>query len=52
VRSDPKHYFVPPYVGYRGWVGVTLDNEPDWDEIERIVADVYAMVASPKVKRR
>jgi hypothetical protein len=21
VRSDPKHYFVPPYVGYRGWVG-------------------------------
>ena len=52
VRSDPQHYFVPPYVGYRGWIGVTLDNEPDWDEVERIVADAYALVASPKVKRK
>jgi predicted DNA-binding protein (MmcQ/YjbR family) len=52
VRSDPKHYFVPPYVGHRGWIGVTLDNDPDWDEIERILADAYELVASPKVKKK
>ena len=23
VRSDPEHFFVPPYVGHRGWVGVS-----------------------------
>ena len=48
VRSDPKHYFVPPYVGYRGWVGATLDNGPDWDELERIIADAYALVAAKR----
>jgi hypothetical protein len=48
VRSDPVHFFVPPYVGYRGWIGATLDNDPDWDEIERIIADGYAIVARPR----
>jgi len=48
VRSDPKHFFVPRYVGYRGWVGVTLDNAPDWDQIERIVRDGYDDVARKK----
>ena len=48
VRSDPKHFFVPPYVGYRGWVGVTLDNAPDWEEVERIVRDGYDDVARKK----
>jgi hypothetical protein len=51
VRSDPQHYFVPPYVGYRGWVGATLDDDPDWDELARIIADGYALVAAPKTKR-
>jgi predicted DNA-binding protein (MmcQ/YjbR family) len=46
VRSDPVHFFVPPYVGHRGWVGATLDNDPDWEELERLVADAYALVAS------
>jgi hypothetical protein len=48
VRSDPEHYFVPPYVGYRGWVGATLDNGPDWDALQRIIADAYTLVASPR----
>lgn len=46
VRSDPEHFFRPPYVGGRGWVGVTLDNAPDWDAVERIIADGYAAVAA------
>jgi len=27
VYQDPKRFFVPPYVGPRGWVGVRLDNQ-------------------------
>jgi hypothetical protein len=48
VRSDPEHFFVPPYVGYRGWVGATLDNDPDWDQVERVVRDGYDDVARRK----
>jgi YjbR protein len=44
VRSDPEHFFIPPYVGYRGWVGVMLDTDPDWDQIARIINDGYAQV--------
>jgi YjbR protein len=51
VRSDPEHFFRPPYVGHRGWVGVTLDNEPEWDAVERIVADGYAEIATKKRAR-
>ena len=46
VRSDPEVFFVPPYVGYRGWVGVRLDDDPDWDAVERIIADGYDEIAS------
>ena len=50
VRSDPEHYFVPPYVGHRGWVGATLDNGPDWDALARIIADAYELIAAPRTR--
>jgi hypothetical protein len=46
VRSDPGHFFVPPYVGHRGWVGVMLDVDPDWEQIAQIINDGYAQVAT------
>jgi hypothetical protein len=51
VRSDPEHFFVPPYVGYRGWVGVMLDTDPDWDQIARIITGGYAQVAEGRRSR-
>lgn len=45
VGSDPETYFRPPYVGHRGWVGVRLDRDPDWDEVEEVVRDAYRQVA-------
>ena len=34
VSGGPKRFFVPPYVGHRGWVGLRLDHaEVDWDEV-------------------
>jgi hypothetical protein len=45
VGSDPESYFVPPYVGGRGWLGVRLDVPVDWAEIAGIVADAYRVVA-------
>jgi hypothetical protein len=41
VRQDPKRFFVPPYVGPRGWVGVRLDNRPSWKVVEKVVRESY-----------
>ena len=49
VEADPERFFVPPYVGHRGWLGVRLDRGLDWDEIARIAEDAYAEVAPPKL---
>lgn len=43
--AAPRRFFSPPYVGYRGWLGVRLDVPVDWDEIAGLVADAYHMVA-------
>ena len=49
VGSDPARYFVPPYVGHRGWLGVRLDRALDWDELAGICEDAYAQVAPPSL---
>lgn len=45
VASDPEQFFVPPYVGHRGWVGVRLDRDPDWAEVAGIIEDGWRVVA-------
>ena len=45
VAADPEKFFVPPYVGHRGWLGVRLDKGLDWNEIVGIAEDAYAEVA-------
>jgi hypothetical protein len=48
VESDPVRFFVPPYVGQRGWLGVRLDVPVDWEEVARLVEDAYRTVAPPR----
>ena len=45
VKAEPEHYFVPPYVGVRGWIGVRLDRGIDWDDVERVIREAYLAVA-------
>jgi hypothetical protein len=49
VASDPERFFVPPYVGHRGWLGVYLDIAVDWDEVADIVEGAYRMVAPKRL---
>ena len=49
VAIDPARFFVPPYVGYRGWLGVRLDGPLDWEQVNQIVADAYRMVAPKRL---
>jgi hypothetical protein len=47
VAGDPESYFVPPYVGHRGWIGVRLDRALAWDEIAGAIEDAWLEV-TPK----
>ena len=42
-------FFVPAYVGHRGWLGVRLDRGLDWEDLAGIVEDAYAEVAPPRL---
>jgi predicted DNA-binding protein (MmcQ/YjbR family) len=49
VGSDPERFFVPAYVGSKGWVGARLDVEQDWDEIDELIRDSYRLIAPKRL---
>jgi hypothetical protein len=52
VEESPVRFFVPPYVGHRGWLGVRLDVQVDWDEVAELVEDAYRVVAPKRLVAR
>jgi len=51
VDADPEHFFVPPYMGPKGWIGVRLDNEPDWAAVAALMEDAYRLIAPKRLAR-
>lgn len=49
VAESPDRFFRPPYVGYRGWIGIYLDGNVDWDETHEFIKDAYRLVAPKKL---
>jgi hypothetical protein len=46
VGRHPDRYYVPDYVGPRGWVALRLDlPEVDWDEVAALVFAAYCIQA-------
>ena len=53
VGADPRRFFVPPYVGSKGWVGAYLDGpDPEWDELAELVEDSYRLIAPKRLIAR
>ncbi|QJD82639.1 MmcQ/YjbR family DNA-binding protein [Cohnella herbarum] len=50
VQSNPDVYFLPAYVAHLGWIGIRLDRDARWEEIESIIGDAYINRAKPKRK--
>ncbi len=50
VHAKPDRFFVPPYVGPSGWVGVWLDGAVDWREAGELLRDSYVLVAPKKLR--
>jgi predicted DNA-binding protein (MmcQ/YjbR family) len=47
VKDDPKHFFVPPYLGHKGWVGVRLDvGGVNWEQLAGILQDGYKLASA------
>jgi predicted DNA-binding protein (MmcQ/YjbR family) len=46
AASDPEHFFVPPYVGPSGWLGLRLDRGLDWGVIAGLLSEAHQLVVS------
>jgi hypothetical protein len=51
VGEAPARFFVPPYVGVNGWVGMRLDVDVDWKEVAGVVEQAYRMAAEKPAAR-
>jgi hypothetical protein len=49
VSAAPQRFFVPPYVGSKGWIGLRLDVHVDWGEVADLVNDSYQMTAPKRL---
>lgn len=52
VRGEPRYFFVPPYVGPRGWLGVNLDKGLSWRRIAVLVREAYEKVAPGSLRAK
>lgn len=51
VGANPSRFFVPRYVGHKGWIGIRLGGDLNWDEVAGLIAESHAMTA-PKGRAR
>ena len=52
VGNDPQQFFVPPYVGHRGWLGVRLDRGIEEAELAELCEEAYRHVAPVTLVRQ
>lgn len=52
VGSDPDNFFIPPYVGKGGWIGMRIDRGLPWSSISSVVKDAYAATSRAVALRR
>jgi hypothetical protein len=50
VAAEPRHFFVPPYVGKAGWLGVRLDSGLAWTSIAELLRQAHAITGVRKRK--
>ena len=49
-QGDP--FYMPAYVGTKGWVGVQLDDRTDWVEVAELIATSYCLIAPKRLRGR
>src|SRR5580704_11929546 len=50
AAAQPERFYIPAYVGSRGWVGLRLDTgKIDWEEVTELVGGSYRLVAPKRL---
>jgi predicted DNA-binding protein (MmcQ/YjbR family) len=50
ASREPMRFYLPPYIGPRGWFGLRLDGEAvDWSEVKNLVELSYGLVAPKRL---
>jgi hypothetical protein len=50
VEAQPARFFVPPYVGNKGWIGIFLDGSaPNWKMLEDLIVQSYRLIAPARL---
>jgi predicted DNA-binding protein (MmcQ/YjbR family) len=49
TQAEPKYFFVPPYVGPRGWLGVRLDRGLTWSRVAELTRMAYEHIAPARL---
>jgi predicted DNA-binding protein (MmcQ/YjbR family) len=51
VRAQPERFYLPAYIGPRGWVGLRLDRGAvGWEEVRELVEDSYRRTTAKPVR--
>ncbi len=45
MANEPDRFFVPAYLGAKGWIGFDFANETDWSEVNEMLRQSYALLA-------
>lgn len=51
LQAEPARFFIPPYFGAKGWIGVGLDEAADWREVEAFIRRSYRLVAPKRLAK-
>ncbi len=51
VAAEPKHFFRPPYVGPKGWIGINLDTGLEWGAVAALIGEGHAFIAAKRKSR-
>lgn len=49
TSTEPEYFYVPPYVGPRGWLGVDLDRGLDWTRVAKLIRQAYLEVCPQRL---
>lgn len=53
AESQPRRFYLPAYIGSRGWVALRLDvGKVDWGEVSELLLGSYALVAPKRLAER
>lgn len=52
VGADPKRFFVPPYLGHKGWIGMWIGPGANWAEVAELLRRSYLLIAPKKLAQR